>query len=97
MHPDHHNKIIGISAAIIIVIVFILGLTIVIYNRQQNEPAPVPSEQDLYNAMVESMTAKESSSIDDPEVQELNEITTSSGGGSGDDREALIQATSQIN
>lgn len=97
MHPDHHNKIIAISASIIVAIVLILGLAIVMYQRQGDEPVPVVSQPNPYHVLVQSMTATQSSSIDDPKVQELNQLTTASGGGSGGDRETLIQATSQKN
>ncbi len=97
MHPDHHAKIIAISASIIVVIVLILGLTIVVYKRQKTEPAPVVGEPNPYHVIVQSTTALKSSSIDDPKIQELNQLTSASGGGSGGDREVLIQATSQGN
>ncbi len=95
MHPDHHNKLIGISAGIIVAVVLVLGLAIVVWNRNQgNTPTPQVQKSE-YETLVESTTAVKTTSINDPTVQEMNDVTSADRKGSESQREALIQATSK--
>ena len=85
MHPDHHAKIIAISASIIVVIVLIPGLQLW-FISDKNRAGSGVGEPNPYHVIVQSTTALKSSSIDDPKIQELNQLTSASGGGSGGDR-----------
>lgn len=97
-HP-HNKRMMFVVLFLVLIIVAIVGFALV-FNREMpavetpTEQTPVVNEYDL---LVEVTTAESSSTMDDPEVVELNQSTTAAqSSASGADREAFIQATSAV-
>lgn len=95
MHPDHHNKLIGLSAGIIVAVVLVLGLAIVVWNRNQGVDVAPQVQKTEYELLVDSTTATGGSSISDPAVKEMNQSTSAKRSGAESEREDFVEATSR--
>lgn len=94
MNKEHHNKIIIIAVVFIAIVAVVLGVA-AIRGKKNGSPAPDDAQIQERQRLIDATSAKESSSISDPESQKLIKSTSApKSAGGGGDREALIRATS---
>lgn len=83
--------IIGVLIVALVILIFV-GL----FWGRKKATGPVPDGSETTQTLITASTASKTSSILDPEVQELNKSSTApkKSSGSTSDREALIRASS---
>jgi predicted negative regulator of RcsB-dependent stress response len=78
MEPKHHSKIMIVIVVLVVVVVLGLGVA-AIFGKRKAAPQPaVVDTRTEYEKLIDSTSAKTSSSLSDPEVQALNKSTSAS-------------------